>query len=580
MLTSLRIKNLALVADLTLDLAPGYNVITGETGAGKSILLGALTLLLGERADRTLLRSGTDQCTVEGLFELARPRATLLDATLQSHGFEPEANGQLLVKRTFTAGGANRQFINGSPATLALLEEIGALLVDMHGPHEHQSLLRPQSQLDILDSCGGLGKLRDGFAALVRRRLDLEQQKTALVIDDHTYAQELDLLRHQVREIQGAKLHPDEEPELEVIHQRLSNTARLQELAHGALDQLSESDVCLLSAAGQLGRSLQEIRRLDPETDRLTSQHDDAVSLWRELQTELSHYLDHLEADPARLQEVEERLDLLQSLKRKYGRTLEDVLRRGDEAAARLRSLEGREAELERLHQEIALVLGQLNQVGRQLSARRRETIARLRPRVQHHLAALGFAQSHFDVNLHTLDAAPADAAALKPHGLDEIEFEFAPNPGEPPRPLRAIASSGELARVMLALKTTLAAQDAIPVLVFDEVDANIGGETAHAVGEKMRQIAEQHQVLCVTHLAPVAASASAHFAVTKHTQQGRTFTEIRRLTPAERLDELARMLGGNSPAARQHAAALLRDTADAPTMQPQMDQVGNQVGD
>ncbi len=555
MLTTLRIKNLALVADLTLELQPGCNVITGETGAGKSILIGALTLLLGERAARTLLRGGSDSCAVEAVFDLTGLRAPL-PAFLEENGLEPCEDHRLLLKRTFTAAGANRQFINGSPATLQQLAVLGEWLVDIHGPHDHQSLLHPARQLAILDAFGGLESEREAFAARVRRRAALAAEKAALVVDERTYAQQLDLLRFQADEITAAALQPDEETALQQEHQRVSNAAKLLQLSQTALAQLAEDDPSLLGQAGTLGRLVQELARVDPSAQPLLATHGLLASAARELQDELSRYADKLETDPGRLQQLEERLNLLQSLKRKYGPTLAAVVAFGEEARGKLRQLEERDTELARLNAALAAVDEELRQAGRELSAHRRKVIPRLSQAVTRQLGDLGFKQSQFGVALTTPDPAPGAPPAT---GWDTVEFQFAPNPGEPARPLRAIASSGEMARVMLALKTVLAAEDEIPVLVFDEVDANVGGETARVVGEKMRQLGAKRQVLCVTHLPQVAAQAQAHFVVTKESQGDRTVSHIRRLDRNERVTELARMLGGQSATARRHAEALLR---------------------
>ena len=560
MLTTLRIKNLALVEDLTLELQPGLNVITGETGAGKSILIGALNLVLGERADRTLIRAAAETCSVEAVFMVRG-----IDHLLSEHGLEPCENEQLILKRIFSAAGANRQFVNGSPTTLGILAEIGEWLVDIHGPHDHQSLLHAAKQLAILDAFGNLEEARARFAALVRRHSELQAERAALIVDEKTYAQQLDLLRFQVNEITAARLKPGEETTLEQDYQRASSAAKLMELAQAALGALG-GEQSLLDQAGTLGRTLQELQRTDSGAAPLIAQHEQAVSLLRDLQNDLAHYAERLEMDPARLQELEVRLNLLHSLKRKYG----DAIAFGEEAARKLQALEQRDAELERLNASLSKIESEIQGVGKELSRERQKIIPQLAKAVTRQLGALGFKQSHFDIALNTTLVAqtstPAGHGGVSPPsqkpltstGLDAIEFQFAPNPGEPARPLRAIASSGELARVMLALKTVLATVDHIPVLIFDEVDANVGGETASAVGEKMREIAKTRQVLCITHLPQVAAQATAHYVVTKETRAGRTTSHLQLLEGKERVTELARMLGGQTDAARKHAAALL----------------------
>jgi DNA repair protein RecN (Recombination protein N) len=551
MLSLLRIKNLALVSDLTLQLQPGYNVITGETGAGKSIIIGALNLLLGERADRTLLRAGCDSCAVEAVFDLSRG-CGVPAAFFEENGLEPCAERQLILKRVFTAAGANRQFVNGSPTTLQVLAALGQELVDMHGPHEHQSLLHPARQLDIVDAFAGLAPLRERFAALARQTRQVEEQKAALVVDEHTYAQHLDLLRFQVNEITSARLQPEEEERVEQEFKRAGNAARLLEFSQAALNLLGEQEDSLLRQAGELGRTLQGLQRLDPAATPLLDAQQQAAAAWGELQSALRRYADTVEVEPDRLRQLEERVNALNTLKRKYGATLAGVIAFGETAKKNLQNLEGRDAELARLNGVLEKLRAEIGQIGRELSAQRRHAIPKLAKAAMQQLHGLGFQQSRFDADLRTGKDFTAS-------GLDEIEFQFAPNAGEPARPLRAIASSGEMSRVMLALKTVLAAQDEIPVLVFDEIDANVGGETAAVVGEKMARIARRRQVICITHLPAVAASASTHFVVTKRAEEGRTISEITLLDGAQRVQELSRMLGGQTEAARRHAKELLR---------------------
>jgi DNA repair protein RecN (Recombination protein N) len=577
MLTTLRIKNLALVSDLTLELRSGCNAITGETGAGKSVIIGALNLVLGERADRSLIRTGEESCSVEAVFDVAKLKAPL-KKFLEENGLEPCEENQLVLKRAFTAGGTNRQFVNGSPTTLATLAAIGEWLVDIHGPHDHQSLLHPAKQLTILDAFGGLANEREAFGELVRRRAGIEAEKSALVVDEKTYAQQLDLLRFQVQEISTASLQPDEEARVESEFNRASNAAKLLQLSQSALDALGENENSLLTQTGAIGRMLQDLQRVDAGAANLAELHSQAAGSLRELQSELSRYAEKVDVDPARLAELEERLNLIHSLKRKYGASLAEVIAFGGEAKQKLQSLESRDAELLRLNAALEKLDTEILRDGKKLSAARRKVIPQLAKAVGRQLEDLGFRQSKFDVAISdvgqasrlpservnanlapVLPARAGETPALRSSGFDEIEFQFAPNPGESAKPLRAIASSGEMARVMLALKTVLAAEDEIPVLIFDEVDANVGGETANAVGEKMKQIAAKRQVLCITHLPQVAAPADAHYVVTKQVRNGRTISEIELLGKKERVTELARMLGGQSDAARKHAEALLK---------------------
>lgn len=550
MLISLRIKNLALASDLIVELGPGYNAITGETGAGKSLLIGGLNLVLGERADRTLIRSGADSCAVEASFDVssvARPVGSLL----ADNGLEACEDNLLLIKRTLTSAGANRQFVNGSPTTLTTLASLGSLLVDIHGPHDHQSLLHPAQQLEILDSFGNLTAQQAAVALLVRERDSLEAAKIALIVDETVYAQQLDLLRFQATEIETAQLRPEEESEIEVEYRRTKNAVRLVDLAQSGLSILDAEEISLLTQLRSLGKVVLELRKLDPETDHIAGIHQQTMDQLAELRDELSSYTERLDIDPARVAEIEDRVTLFQNLKRKYGANLADVIEFGHQARRKLASLEQRDAEVQRLNSEILQITESLRKTANALTIARNKILPKLNLGVVQQLQDLGFRQSHFEVTL-----SPSN---MSPTGADAAEFLFAPNPGEPPQPLRAIASSGEMARVMLAIKTVLAAQDQIPLLIFDEVDANVGGETARVVGEKMQQIGKQRQVLCITHLPPVAAVAAQHFVVEKEISDGRTISKITRLDHEQRIKELARMLGGQTSGARQHAEEMLR---------------------
>jgi len=557
MLTDLRIRNLALVNDLAIQFGPGYNSITGETGAGKSILIGALGLVLGERADRTLIRDGNDHCSVEAIIDVTA-LGKAFHAHLEQNGVEPCGDGQLFLKRSFSAAGGNRQFVNGSPTTLAVLASIGEWLVDIHGPHDHQSLLKAARQLDILDAYGGLEKQRAAFAALVNRQSTLAAQKAELIVDEDAYARELDLLRFQVAEIESAQLKPDEEPELEQAFQRATHSARLAELAAEARGLIDGAEPSVSDLSAALGRALQEMAGIDPGAEPLLVEQSAISGQLADLSASVANYADRLALDPAQMKQVEERYNLVQTLKRKYGSTLAEVIEFGAKAAQRLAALEGRDEELTRLNAEAAKLDDEIKALGQALSDERKAVAPKLVEEAERQLNDLGFLQSRFDVEIVDLAELGQAEAAVSRTGFDQIEFLFAPNPGEPFKPLKAIASSGEMARVMLALKTVLASQDRIPVLVFDEVDSNVGGETAAVVGGKMKQIGAKRQVLCITHLAPVAAAGHRHYLVSKEIVDGRTLTRVEPLGDEARVEELTRMLGGGGEAARQHAEELL----------------------
>ncbi len=549
LLSLLRIKNLALVEDLEWELGAGFTAITGETGAGKSIILGALKLLLGERADKSLIRTGAEACTVEAIF--AAPEFARLNPRLEAAGVEP-ADDELIVKRSFSLGGSSRQFVNGSPTTLAVLKMIGDELVDLHGPHDHQSLLSPERQLDLLDGFARAGKERQQYQETYRHLQSLIAEEAALSTAESAREQELDLLRHQVNEISTARLRPEEEEEIVARYKLASHSRRLIELATAVSRQLSEIDGAVLDQLAETQRLVRELEKIDPGLSETAEAHSAAVVSLTEVARTLDRYAERLDLDPEQLEQLEQRVNLLETLKRKYGTTIEEVIAFGERAAERMRKIEGRDAELERLSGEIRSARATLDRAGATLRKVRAKAAPKLAAAVVQHLADLGFRQSEFEARL-----VPDDEP--RSHGTESVELLFSPNPGEPLKPLRAIASSGEISRLMLAIKSALALQDAIPLLVFDEIDANVGGEIAHAVGAKMRTLAEEHQVLCITHLPQVAAAAEKQFVVTKEVTSGRTFTELHEVKGKARQEEIARMLGGKGESAMKHAATLLK---------------------
>ncbi|PYK83427.1 MAG: DNA repair protein RecN [Verrucomicrobia bacterium] len=550
-LNLLRIKNLALVEELEWQIAPGFTAITGETGAGKSIIIGALQLLLGERADKSLIRTGADTCTAEAVFtgeELKNLNPHLIEA-----GVEP-CTDELIIKRSLSAAGSNRQFINGSPTTLSILKNVGDALVDLHGPHDHQSLLSPDKQLDLLDSFARAEEQLEEYKKHFRQLQTLTAEHTALNTAETAREQELDLLRHQISEINSANLVAGEEEDIEKRYKLTSSSKRLIELASAAANKLSEADESLLSQLAETQRLLRELEKIDISTAEIASEHAAAVVQLSEIARSLSDYAEKLDLDPEQLTALEQRVSLFETLKRKYGGSIAEVIEFGRRAGERMQKIEGRDAELERLTKEIAEVRTQMNRAGEVLRKLRAKAAPKLSETIHKNLRDLGFRQSEFEARLSPVEEARAN-------GFDSVELLFSPNPGEPLKPLRAIASSGEISRLMLAIKSALAAHDSIPLLVFDEIDTNVGGEIAHAVGAKMRTLGNEHQLICITHLAPVAASASSHFVVTKDVVRGRTFSDLREVTGKARREEIARMLGGKSESALQLAASLLKDS-------------------
>jgi DNA repair protein RecN (Recombination protein N) len=550
-LTLLRIKNLALVEELQWQMGPGFIAVTGETGAGKSIIIGALQLLLGERADKSLIRTGADLCIVEAVFsgnDLQKLNPQLVEA-----GIEPCEN-DLILKRTLSSTGSNRQFINGSPTTLSILKNLGDELVDLHGPHDHQSLLSPETQLSLLDSFARAEEQLEEYRKHYRQLQTLLAEHAALNTAETAREQELDLLRHQITEIKSANLVTgEEEEEIEKRYKLASNSKRLIELAGAIANKLSEADDSVLSQLAETQRLLRELEKIDGSIAQFLSAHAGVVVELSEIARALSDYAEKLDLDPEQLAALEQRVSLFETLKRKYGGSIADVIAFGERAAERMRKIEGRDMELERLAKEIENVRAQMNRTGEGLRKLRAKAAPKLSENIRRNLRDLGFRQSEFEAKLTVLDEP-------RPSGFDSVELFFSPNPGEPLKPLRAIASSGEISRLMLAIKSALAAHDAIPLLVFDEIDTNVGGEIAHGVGGKMQALGRDHQVICITHLPQVAATASSHFVVTKDVARGRTFSNLHEVTGKARQEEIARMLGGKSESALKLAASLLSE--------------------
>ena len=547
MLTLLKIRNLALVDELAWELGAGLIGVTGETGAGKSVIVGALKLVLGERADKSLIRTGEDQCVVEAVFELTHTAG--INPILEEGGLAPCDDNQLIVRRTIGQS-ASRQFVNDSPVTLALLKRLGEHLVDLHGPHDHQSLLSADRQLAMLDAYAGsenqLATYRETYRAWRTKHAALEELRNAENATEH----EIDLLKHQISEIDAAQLNPAEEQDLEDRWRRANNASRLMESAAAAISTLNGENG-ILDRLGELQRLVRDLEKLDPSISEKTASLETAAVELQDLEGNLADYTQELEINPAEAETLAERVNLIESLKRKYGPSLADVLNRRNTAAARLDSIENRSDKIEQLEREVAEGRKALDAAGKTLAASRRKAAPKLAKEISSQLKDLGFKQSSFEVPLNSL----ADPG---PHGLESADFLFGPNPGEPLMPLRQIASSGEISRVMLAIKSALAEQDDTPLMVFDEIDANVGGEVARAVGAKMAALGTRHQVIAITHFPQVAATASHHFVVEKEVSAGRTRSRLFPVAGETRIQELVRMLGGGGKQARAMAASLL----------------------
>jgi DNA repair protein RecN (Recombination protein N) len=552
MLTTLRVKNLAIVDNIRVDFGGGLNVITGETGAGKSILADALGLVLGDRADRSMIRAGETQCGVEACFELADPGE--INSLLEDTGLEPCDGSTLIVRRIISASGSGKNLVNDCPTTVQTLKRIGTLLVDMHGPHDHQSLLNPDFQLDILDAYGHLAKARATYSKAYRHILDIEQQRSELDGDDQAVAQQIDMLSFQVEELVAAELDDLDEEELVQEHTRVANAGRILELADAVRNALVEDETSAFNALAFAQRTLPELADLVPEGAEWRNDVESVTIQLQELANTIAGFVQSVDADPERLVWMEDRMALIQKLKRKYGNSVPEMLDFLEQAKQKLSDLESRGERIAALDGKLAEANAKATTAGEALRKARRKSATELSKSITGHLHDLGFAHGQFSV-------AVDPAEGFRPSGMDDIDFGFAPNVGEPMRSLKAIASSGEISRVMLAVKAVLARHDRIPVLVFDEIDSNVGGEMGNAIGAKLTTVADQHQVLCITHLPQVAVHGASHFVVTKEVSDGRTRTSIQPVTEDARAEEVARMLGGKdlTSVTLRHAQEMLK---------------------
>ena len=554
MLAELRIVNFALIEHLSLQFQSGFTVLTGETGAGKSLLIDAIALLVGGRASTDQIRSGEEEAQLEAVFHL--PDTHPLIQRLRLQDIIGQNESELILRRVLSRSGRHRVYVNGSLCPLRVLEELGGTLVDIHGQHEQQSLLAITKQLDALDGFGRLYELRGRYEQAYQGWKELHTQLDALRSDVVDRARIEDILRFQAQEIEQAGLLPDEEERLRVERQRLVYAHRLRELAHQAHAELQEDEQAVLTRLGQIGRVLAELAQTDPAMgDCEQTAKESAISL-KELAGRLRDYAQQLEANPDRQAIVEDRLDLIQRLKKKYGGSVEAVLVTGRRVQEELQLLDNREENIAELIARLDEKARCLRTLAQQLSKKRIDAAKRMTTLVGAELAALKMEQAIFQVML-SIDES---SEGLGPSGRDRVEFLLSSNPGEPTRPLGRVASGGELSRIMLALKTVLAEMDQVPVLVFDEIDTGVGGAVAAAMGTRLRKLGSFHQVFCITHLPQVASQAEHHLLVEKGLERQRTSTSVRALKGMGREEEIARMLGGLTitKKARETAAELI----------------------
>jgi DNA repair protein RecN (Recombination protein N) len=570
MLHELNIENYAVVEKLRVRFHGGLNLLTGETGSGKSILVDALGLLLGARAAGDVIRPNSGRARVSGVFEVEE--TPFLRSLLEASNLEIEQH-ELIIERELLDNGKSRAYVNGRVVTLSLLRDLAPELADIHGQHEQQSLFSVRTQLEMLDAFGGTAGPAAQVEELYRKWRECERRISELRGDEQERQRLLDLYRFQCQEIEQAQLVPGEEERLAQDRRALGNLERVMQTGTQAYDQLYDDSSSVSAQLVSARRALEDLAQYDAKFGPLAEGLESARASVEDAAFEIRTYLDRLEADPERLNEIESRLALIEKLKRKYGRTVDEVIEYGGQAAQRLEELESSDATLAKVEREQEQLAGQFVELAQVLSDERRKAAADLEKQVEKELESLAMERARFRVAFEPVDPGPAGWSA---HGIDRIVFMVSANPGQPPRPLAQVASGGELSRITLALKASLVpagepkggakrpkSPRAPRTLVFDEIDAGVGGRVAEAIGRRLKTLAAGHQVLCVTHLSQIAGFADAHYFVDKTERNGLTFATIAELSDEERVQELARMLSGEhvTGAALEHARQLLQST-------------------
>ena len=549
MLEALRISNFAIIDKLEVELGPALNVITGETGAGKSILLGALRMLLGERATSDMVRTGSQRANIEGIFRSKGPAAL---KWLTENGYDTEADdpGQILLRRDILAEGTSRNYINGRSATVSQLKELGAMLVDMHGQNDHTRLHSPQIQLQVLDSFGDYSSESQNYYQAWTRWKSARQRHDELTSDQGDAQRQRDFLQFQVDEITAAELKPGEDAELESERRRLGSAERLREICSEVCDILHEGERTENPAGVQIasaGRLLQELAQLDPDQQPLAASAESIRFALEDLSERVRDYADDVAGDPQRLDIVEDRLEIIRTMKRKYGPALEDVIATGEKLASQLNDIVNHDSALEEAIQALNQAEAQVLAAGKKLRTARTKAARTFEKHVQDNMRDLELPKAILKIELASTESL--SSGGVRPNysvtGLDTCEFMVSLNAGEAPKPMRKVASGGEISRIMLAIKSVLADRDQVSTLVFDEIDTGISGQAASRVGEKLAHLSASHQVLCITHLPQVAARGDRHLVVEKGTSGDRTVTAVTEVEGEDRTLALARMLSG-----------------------------------
>ncbi|NUP89757.1 MAG: DNA repair protein RecN, partial [Candidatus Sumerlaeia bacterium] len=566
-LTELHIQNFAIIDKLDLRFGPGLIILTGETGAGKSIILDAVVMLIGGKADTTFVRTDSEAAFVEGVFQLKGPEREAVHEILKREELMDDPDYVVLMREVRREGRSVAR-INGRTVNVGLLKEIGALLVDIHGQAEHLSLLDPRAHLGLLDRYADVSKPLNEYRQTYHSLLALRNELNALRKAQADADRRIEMLTYQVEEIESAKLKVGEDEELKKERDRLANAESLAKNAQEALAILEEGSPDTPAATdliGQAAQALAALAKIDSGQAELSNQAEVMLDSLSDIIHELRGYLDEIEFNPKRLDEVEERLDLIHSLTRKYGGSIPAVIAYGEDAQKQLETITGAADRINELEMQEAKLLEKLSKQGTDLSEKRKSAATKMGKGIETELDDLRMASAQFGVDFQTkpdpngIPLADGTRLAFDQSGIDRVEFLVAPNPGEGLKPLAKIASGGELSRIMLALKAVAAGQGGVPTLVFDEIDTGISGQTAGRVAAKMVRLAGSHQILCITHLPQIAARAAAHLGVSKRPKGRRTVTEVTHLDGAARVDALATLIGGESTAAaRRHAEEML----------------------
>jgi DNA repair protein RecN (Recombination protein N) len=565
MLQSLYVRDYALIKELEMEFGSGLNIITGATGAGKSILIGALSMILGERANTDVVRGDAKKAVVEGIFDDADTER--IRSVLEANAIETDPLPRVILRRRITERGS-RGFVNDTPATLDVMRAVAAELIDLHGQHEHQSLLHTETHLRLLDSFGGLGGLVEHYQEKRQRVAALVEERTELANRERELRQQKELYEFQIEEIDEVDPQPGEEDELEAERRVLENAEQLYSSTRGLYEMLFESEDAVHDQLVVARNDLQDLARIDDAFEEQVDEIETAQIIVSELANFLQDYNAHIEFDPERLEAIRQRTTELEKLKRKYGGTLEAVLEHRREIGEQYELAQDFEGNLERLDEDIREAQADLTDVALRLSDKRREVAARIEDAILDELATLGMPDSQFEVRFTRQEDAegwirPEDTDARYrafQTGVDQVEFFISTNVGVDPMPLAEVASGGEISRIMLALKTILAKSERLPILVFDEIDVGISGDMARRVGESMHALARYHQIITITHLPQIAALGDCHFKVEKIVEDGTTKTTIHRLDEDEQATQVASLISGEeiTDAALKNARELM----------------------